>query len=208
MEWKTINGDLPLKSLVRKTRSIRRFDQQQAVDLSVLTELVDLARLTASTKNLQPLKYVISRTKRTNSLIFPTLAWAGYLQDWDGPEEGERPCAYIIILTDTKISQSAKEDVGIAAQTILLGASQQGLGGCMIGSVERKHLCTILEIPDHLEIALVIALGIPKETVVLEEAGPGGDIRYWRDASGMHHVPKRGLESILLPGKGEEYEPF
>ncbi|MGC2434223.1 MAG: nitroreductase family protein, partial [Desulfobaccales bacterium] len=124
--------------------------------------------------------------------------WAGYLKDWPGPSEGERPAAYIVVLGDTEISKNFGCDHGIAAQSILLGARAQELGGCMLGSIQRDRLRQLFKIPENLEILLVIALGQPKETVVLEEVARGGSIKYWRDASGVHHVPKRRLKDIIL----------
>ena len=68
----------------------------------------------------------------------------------------------------------------------------------MFGAIQRDRLRESLEIPAKLEILLVVALGRPKETVVLEEVAPGGSIRYWRDEAGVHHVPKRRLADIIL----------
>jgi len=186
-----------LSELIRRNRSYRRFHQQQPVDLSTLRELVNLARMSPSGANLQPLKYILSCDPGRNEKIFPCLAWAGYLKDWPGPQEGERPAAYIIILGDTTIAKSFDADTGIAAQTILLAATEKGLGGCMIGSINRNQLRQALDIDQRYEIVLVIALGRPKETVVLEETGDV-DIKYWRDEQGVHHVPKRSLDSLIV----------
>jgi len=187
-----------LKDLILKNRSYRRFYEDFRIECETLKELVDLARLSASAANLQPLKYILSCDPEKNSLIFPHLKWAGYLKDWPGPQEGERPSAYIIILGDTEIAENFGCDHGIAAQSILLGATEKGLGGCIIGSVDRESLRKVLNIPERYEILLVIALGKPKEKVVIEEVGPDGDIKYWRDEKGVHHVPKRRLEEIIL----------
>ena len=187
-----------LRDLILKNRSYRRFHARERIAREVLVELVDLARLSPSAANLQPLKYMLSCEPDRNALIFPTLAWAGYLTDWGGPAEGERPSAYIVILGDTTITRAFHCDHGIAAQSILLGAVERGYGGCIIASINRKALRAALQIPDRLEILLVIALGRPEEQVVLETVGPQGDIRYWRDAQGVHHVPKRRLEEIII----------
>ncbi len=187
-----------LKDLIRKNRSYRRFHQYQPISENTLRDLVDLARLSASASNLQPLKYILSADRATNGRIYPCLRWAAYLADWKGPEEGERPSAYIVILKDTRISQAIGTDHGIAAQSMLLGAAESGLGGCMIASIEKNELRGALGIPDYLEILMVLALGKPKEEVRLEPLGPSGDIRYWRDESGVHHVPKRSLEEIII----------
>jgi nitroreductase len=187
-----------LAEIVRKNRSYRKFYQDVAIKPETLRELVDLGRLSASALNLQPLKYVLSCDPKKNDLIFPNLGWAAYLKDWGGPEEGERPSAYIIMLVDTEISRSVGCDHGIAAQSILLGATEKGLGGCMIATVNRKELSKALEIESRYEIVLVIALGKPKETVVIEKIGPDGDVKYWRDGQGVHHVPKRALDNIII----------
>lgn len=187
-----------LRDLVLRNRSYRRFYQETPINRETLKELVDLARLSASAANRQPLKYALTCDASTNAKVFANLAWAGYLKDWLGPEEGERPSAYIIILGDHTISKSIDCDHGIAAQSILLGATEKGLGGCIIASVRRSELSQALAIPTEYEILLVIALGKPKELVVLEDVAVGGDIRYWRDDQGVHHVPKRLLDDVII----------
>jgi len=189
-----------LRELVVRNRSYRRFYQEERVELDTLRELVDLARLSASGANRQPLKYMLACDEERNAQIFPCLSWAGYLKDWPGPSEGERPAAYVVILGDTEISTSFGVDHGIAAQSILLGATERGLGGCIIASVRREHLREALGIDPRYEILLVLALGRPKEVVIVEPLGPEGDIRYWRDEQGAHHVPKRALGEIIVPG--------
>ncbi len=187
-----------IKELVMKNRSYRRFYEDEVIEMNTLRELVDIARLSSSAANLQPLKYSLSNAKEKNESIFETLAWAGYLKDWNGPEKGERPSAYIIILNDTSISKNPSIDLGISAQSILLGAVERNLGGCMIGNINKKELKEKLNIEENYEIVLVIALGKPKEEVVIETMDLKDDIKYWRDKNGVHHVPKRSLDSIIL----------
>jgi nitroreductase len=187
-----------IRDLILKNRSYRRFHEEVDIKLETLRELVDLARLSASAKNWQPLKYILSCDHDKNSLIFPHLAWATFLKTWPGPAEGERPSAYIIVLGDTEISRFWDYDAGIAAQSIMLGATEKGLGGCMIANIQREGLRKALEIPPRYEILLVLALGKPKEKVVIETVGPSGDTQYWRDNEGVHHVPKRPLDEIII----------
>ncbi len=187
-----------IRDLIRKNRSYRRYHQNIPLEMSTLKSLVDLARQTPSAANKQPLKYILSNQSAVNDEIFKQLAWAGYLKQWPGPEEGEKPAAYILLLADKNISQVINCDHGIAAQSILLGAVELGFGGCILTSVNRSKLTEALDIPSHLEILLVIALGKPKETVILEEMPDDGDIKYWRDVDDRHHVPKRALDEIIL----------
>jgi nitroreductase len=185
-----------LHDLIRKTRSFRRFKEDEPIGMETLRSLVELARLGGSARNVQPLKYVLVNDPAVNAKIFPHLGWAGYLREWSGPQEGERPTAYIAMLLDTRLSNEADCDLGIATQNILLGAAEKGLGGCRIASLS-PGLRDVLELPDHLHLLLVVALGKPVETVRLDEQEPGGDIQYWRDADGVHHVPKRPLQDII-----------
>lgn len=187
-----------LKELIVKNRSRRRFFEETAIEMDTLKELVELARCSASGANRQPLKYLLSCDRQKNEAIFPNLFWAAALKEWPGPSEGERPSAYIIILGDKEISTVFGVDHGIAAQSILLGAVEKGLGGCMMGAINMDGLRQALQIPERYAILLVIALGEPKEQVVLETVGPDGQTNYWRDEQGGHHVPKRRLEEIIL----------
>ncbi len=192
---------MQLRDLLIRNRSYRRFDENYRIDRSILTELVELSRCCASAANRQPLRFLIAGTPEETDDVFPHLHWAAGLTDWDGPEAGERPSAYIIILRDASITGSCEFDVGIAAQSILLGAVEQGLGGCMIGSIDQKSLRAALSIPNSLDIILVLAIGKPAETVVIDELNADGDTSYWRDEDGIHHVPKRALADLLVQPK-------
>jgi nitroreductase len=187
-----------IKELILKNRSRRRFVQEESVDMETLRELVDLARCSASGANQQPLKYMLSCDPEKNKEIFPNLFWAAALKDWPGPAEGERPSAYIIILGDKEISQSFGVDYGIAAQSILLGAVEKDLGGCMMAAINRDGLRELLKIPKRYEILLVISLGKPNEKVVIETVGADGNTNYWHDSENVHHVPKRSLDEIII----------
>lgn len=189
---------MDFSEIVKKNRSYRRFYQDHEIGGETLRGLVDLARLSPSAANRQPLRYILSWRPDKNALIFRHLAWAAYLADWPGPGEGERPSAYIVILNDTAISPSIDCDHGIAAQTLLLGAAERGLGGCMLAAVNKEGLRSDLKIPEQYDILLVLALGKPKETITIETVGPDGNIRYWRDESAVHHVPKRSLDDLIL----------
>ncbi len=187
-----------ISDLVKRSRSYRRFYGDKKITGDQLRELVDLARLSPSGANRQPLKYITACSQKINEIIYENLGWAGYLRNWNGPEPAERPAGYIIMLRDKSINKTLSMDEGIAAQTIFLGATEMGLGGCFIGSFKKEPLTALLEMEDGYEIVLVIALGYPKEEVVIEKIDKDGDVKYWRDANQVHHVPKRSLEDIIV----------
>lgn len=186
-----------LIDLMKKTRSYRRFLPEPAPTATVLEKLVDLARLAPSSANKQPLKYILVRDKQALGKVFSCLKWAGYLQDWHGPSDEEQPTAYIIMLSDPDLSKNPGVDVGLAAQSIILGAQELGFGACLLAAINRPRLRELLDISQQLQIELVVALGTPGEEVKLTSVPSSGDIRYWRDEQGIHYVPKRSLEDLI-----------
>ncbi len=186
-----------LQNLIEKTRTYRRFDGNQDISAETLASLVDLARMSASGANRQPLKYMLVTDPAQREILYPCLAWAGYLTTWEGPDPGERPTGYIVILGDKEISESFGIDHGIAAQSIMLGATEAGLGGCIIASVKKERLRAAFDIPKQYEILIVLALGKPVEKVVVETI-QNNDVKYWRDDKSVHHVPKRTLDEIII----------
>lgn len=188
---------MSLKDLLLKNRSYRRFFQDVRIPEQELRELVGLTCYCASGRNAQPLKYAIVSREEECARVFPQLAWAGYLTDWPGPQEDERPVAYLVQLLDTRIVENPLCDDGIQAQTLLLGAVEKGWGGCIIKAFKNEALREVLQLPEYFKITYVIALGKPKETVVIEEM-QGEDYKYWRDAEGVHHVPKRNPDTLVI----------
>jgi nitroreductase len=192
------------KDLVLQNRSCRRFYQEVAIEKETLRELVDLARCSASSGNRQPLKYILSCEPEETVLIFELIGFARKDPKVRYPPEGERPSAYIIILGDKTIRETFVPDHGIAAQSILLGARERGLGGCMVGMVAKDEMNAAFQIPAHFQILLVVALGKPKEEAVIETIGKDGDTKaYWDDA-GVRHVPKRSLDDIIIASYATE----
>lgn len=182
--------------LIIKNRSYRRFDSTVKIDSKQIEKWIELARFSASGRNMQPLKYFVCTEEIINKKIFPNLGWAGFLTNWKGPAVNERPVAYIVILHDKSLSDNYFCDDGIAMQSILLGAVEDGFGGCAIGSVNKNKVAKILNLPTNLEILWLIALGKPAEKCVLDEM-KNNDIKYWRDSDEIHHVPKRPLSELI-----------
>lgn len=187
-----------IEELVLKNRSYRRFHQEKPIEISTLRDLVNLARLSPSGANKQTLRFFLSNTKKQNDEISKCIFWAGYYKDWDGPEEGEKPSAYIVIVKDTTMGSGTPQDEGIAVQSMLLGAVEKGFGGCIIANINRKSLREKINLDEKYEIVLVLALGYPKEEVVIETIDESGKVEYWRDENQVHHVPKRTLEELIL----------
>ncbi len=190
-----------IKDLVRKNRSYRGYDESRRVTEAELRELADCARLTASSVNMQPLKYYLAWEKEEVDRIQELTAWARALPDMTLPHEGMRPTAFIVICQDTDIQESLarfQKDVGIAAQTMLLAAVEMGLGGCMIGNFRADSVKKELGLAENLAPLLIVAVGKPAEKVVLTEVQEGEPVAYYRDENDVHYVPKRRLEDVII----------
>ena len=184
--------------LLKQSRSYRRFDQSVTLSEEGLKALVGVATLCPSPKNRQPLRFKLVSEEGEKEKLFPLLKWAGYLKDWPGPEKGERPGGYLIFLGDRRLSRSFHFDVGIVAQSMLLKATEEGYGGCVIHALNRRKLRQEFGIGPEYNILIVLALGKPVEEVQLEELKPGSSPAYWRDEDGVHHVPKLGVGDLLV----------
>lgn len=188
-----------LIDLIKRNRSYRCFDESKRISREELLEMVNAARLSSSARNLQPLRYRLVYKKEECDFVFSNLHFARSLQNWKGPQEGEHPAAYIILLLPKDAGNMQYIDTGIAAQSITLSAVEKGYGCCNLGSVEKEELHYYFMFPEDRDIALVIALGVPIDQVVLEESRNPEDIEYWRDENNVHHTPKLKLEDIVLP---------
>ena len=190
-----------IKDLVRKNRSYRGYDESRKITEDELKNLVDTARVAGSAANLQPLKYRLVCSEPEVAKLNGITRWGKMLKDIELPHKGRFPTAYIVICVDTdiaKVPENANTDIGIAAQTILLAAVEQGLGGCMIGNYEKAQAAEALDLPARFVPQLIVAIGKPDETVVLTDTGEDGSVKYYRDVNDVHYVPKRKLEDIII----------
>jgi len=186
---------LSVFDLARRRRTIRRF-QKKRIPHDTLEDCLEAARLAPSGANMQPCEYIIVDDETLLPQVFSTLKWAGYITPKGNPPPGEEPTAYIVILMNRqKRPQGGDHDAGIVAAYISLVAFERGLGSCLIASVDRDRLRQILKVPDHCEINLVVALGYPNESPVVEDFRDS--VKYWKDEQGVLHVPKRKLVDIL-----------
>lgn len=189
-----------LRQLMMADRTVRRFQEDKEVSRETLAKLVELTRYCHSGRNAQPLKYVLVNTEEDRSKVYPLLKWAGYFKDWDGPEEGERPAAYIIQCLDTKYGQNCLCDDGLQLEAMTLGMQTLGLGGCIIMAFNHVKLSEVMGLEERYQPRYVLALGYPAEEVKIEDMSgdEDADFKYFRTTDGVHHVPKRPLGELII----------
>ncbi len=190
-----------IRNTVINSRSYRSFDESKRIGESELRELIETARFCPSGVNRQPLKYRLVYEPAEAEELLALTKWAGLLKDTTLPPEGKHPTAFIVICHDTSVSEnpaSSAIDVGIAAQTIMLQACELGFGGCMIGAFNPDEVSKTLLISKKYKPVLLLALGFPAENVFICELPESGDTAYFRDKAGLHFVPKRALDDIII----------
>ena len=188
-----------LNDLLVKCRSFRSFDPDKKIPEELLLKFIDNARISAATRNLQPLKYRFVTKKEERDALLGITRWATSLSIKLPPEDHE-PAAYIVICHDKNIVEEKPIfmiDVGIVSQTMLLAAKEIGLGGCLIGSASGEAIKETLALPENIAPKLILALGIPAEKAILEDE-EDGRVSYYRDEANTHHVPKRKLKDIII----------
>jgi len=189
-----------INSLVEKNRSYRKFHEEVEIKKETLEELIDLARLSPCGMNLQSLRFMLINDKEDREKVYPYIKWAAFLKEWGGPVEGQRPTGFILMFTDKSVQNSFVIDIdmGIACQSILLGAVEKGLGGCIIGAINKNEVISAFNIKENLELKLIIALGSPDQNIIIDSAELHSDLKYWEDKSGNHHVPKLMLKDLIV----------
>ncbi|MDO4790366.1 MAG: nitroreductase family protein [Porphyromonas sp.] len=186
-----------LKNLFRRNRSYRRFDESKKIDSTEIEKWIEAARYCASGRNLQPIKYIIVTDVEACNALTATVKWAGYLPEWDGPEEGERPTAYIAQLLDTSLTSTVRLDDGLQLSAITLSVVNDGYGCCIFQSYNAATISEILALPDEMKLISIVAVGKPVEEVVIKDIDPGECIKYYRDEKRRHVVPKRKLSELI-----------
>lgn len=189
-----------LRQLLISDRTVRRFQEDKGVSVTTLEKLIALTRFCHSGRNAQPLKYVLVTSEEEREKVYPLLKWAGYFRDWAGPEKGERPAAYIIQCLDTHFGKDCLCDDGLQLEAISLGMRTMGLAGCIIKAFNHEKLSEELGIDARFAPRYVFALGYPAEEVRIEEmsGSEDADFRYFRTEDGIHHVPKRPLNELII----------
>ncbi len=187
---------MDVEEAIYKRRTIRRY-KQTPLSSDTLKKMIDFARLAPMGLNNQFLEYIIVINPELRNNLFPLLKWSAFLPETErAPEEGRHPTAYIIVLVNTKIKPQSDFEVGAAVENILLGAMKFGIGSCWMGSINREKIRELFEIPKYYNIKHVISLGYPDEKSVIE---PYDDsFKYWKDADGVMHVPKRDINDIIF----------
>lgn len=193
---KTVHRSNPsLDTLLRRNRSYRGFDPSREVTEADLRALVATVPLTASGMNRQPLRFRLV-TGNSAARVLPLITLGAALPQEHLPKPGMQPGAYIVVCSAVQPDRVVDIDLGFAAQSILLKATEMGLGGIFVLNFRKEALREALQLP--LEPLAVIAIGKPAENIFLLPADTAGaSLQYYRK-DGVHFVPKLPVDLLLV----------
>ena len=192
---KVVHPHPSLDSLLKKNRSYRGYDSSRVVSREDLLRLLEVVPYVGSGMNAQPLRFKLV-CGADATLIHPLVKLGAALPEEHLPHSGEEPSAYIVVCSAAPASRVVDIDLGIAAQSILLKAVENGLGGIFILNFKADAVREALGLP--LDPIAIIGIGKPKESVFLVEAQPDSDLNYYRK-DGVHFVPKLGVPDLIIP---------
>lgn len=188
---------MTLIELLKRNRSYRRFDRSVRPSQELMASWIEGLRYTASARNMQPLKYLLVTDDALCHTLSQSVVWAGYLTEWAGPSENERPTAFVVQLLDTRLASNARFDEGLQLEALGLMAVESGFGACIFLSFDPKRIAAILDLPEYLTPISIVAIGKPIEEVEIRDVDAEANIRYYRDEEGRHYVPKRKREELI-----------
>jgi len=183
-----------LDMLIYKNRSTRGFDSSYIVDVRQLRAIVSVCSRVASARNQQKLRFHLVVNDKAG-LVNPLVGMGGALPDVHLPLKGTEPNAYIVICTKEPDASFIEFDEGIAAQTMLLKATEMGLNGLIIKCFDKKKLTDALSL--ECTPLTVIAIGRSIEKAELVTVREGESLKYYRQ-EGKHLVPKINWEDLII----------
>lgn len=141
-------------------RSVRKY-KDQVVEKDKIIELLKAAMQAPSAGNQQPWEFIVVQEKHTLKELSLASPFAKFVED--------APLA-IVLLSDEerlKYPQNWQQDMGAAAENILLEATDLGLGGVWLGVApfedREENIRNLFQLNDNLRPYCVIALGYPAE---------------------------------------------
>lgn len=183
-----------LRRLLQHNRSYRGYDNSFVVREDQLRRIIEVATLCPSARNQQVLRFR-PVLKDESDKVLSHIRLGGALPELHLPFPGSEPNAFVVICSTVEESKYVDMDLGIVAQSMLLQATEIGLGGICIGAFDHEPIKEALNLA--YEPLLVLAIGRPKESIELVECHEGDSLTYYRN-NDIHYVPKLSLDDLIL----------
>ncbi len=169
---------------IKGRRSIRRFTKQ-AVDHSLLEEVIEAASYAPSWKHSQTIRYIAvegdlkdrigsecTSTYPNNGVIIqnaPLLIAVTVIRGRCGYEKDGS-------FTTHRGDTWQMFDAGVASEAFCLAAYEKGLGTVIMGIFDEEKIVNLLEIPENRELIALIPVGYPDEEPAAPRRKPVSDL--------------------------------
>ena len=159
--------------IIKSRRSIRHF-LEMPIPSEVLYSLLEAARWAPSGSNSQPWLFVVIR-KQANIQKIKMFS----------PGLGGDPTALIVLCSDASVAtRTYLMSIAMAAQNILLTATENDLGSCVIRSFNQAAIQSLLHLPSHVMPELIVSLGYPAKPAKVPSRRPSEDVVHWEEYGG------------------------
>ncbi len=185
-----------LDTLLRRNRSHRAYDTSYEVVMRQLEAIVSVNPKLPSGRNAQTLRFRLLDAAGGGESFCSLLRLGGYLPELHLPAPGTEPRAFIVVFSTEAESPVVDIDLGISLQSMALKAVEIGLNALIVKAFNRQEVKEALGLT--LDPLAVLAIGKGTENIVLDEVSAGSDLRYYRTADGVHHVPKIKIDDLLI----------
>ncbi|MCE5209422.1 MAG: nitroreductase family protein [Chloroflexi bacterium] len=160
----------PLLECINKRRSIRKYTEEP-VEYADILMLIESGIMAPSGSNIQPWKFIVVDDPQILKMII----------SFSPGVNGNPPCL-LVLCSDQELANKkggklgseylALMDICMAAENIMLAATDNGLGTCAVKSFESSIVQRILNLPEHIHPELMISIGHSSKDVAAPRRRP------------------------------------
>jgi nitroreductase len=162
--------------LIANRFSVRSY-KNEPIPEETLIKIVEAGRIAPSAVNYQPWHFVIVNDGSTKIALQKV-----YSREWF-----KQAPAYIVVCTDYKSAwvrntdqkNFADVDASIAAEHIILQATELGLGTCWVCNFDVEKCKMALNLPDSIEPLVIIPVGFSDEKPKIKTRKSQKEIVHW-----------------------------
>ena len=168
---------------IKERRSIRKYMYNE-IEHNILVKILEAARWAPSGGNKQPWRFIVVTDRQQIKML--KMSSPGFYGE-------EAALVLVICLERERVSETDYDlgmDLGMAAQNVMLAAYALGLGSCAIASFTPRAINRLLDVPDTLEVKLLISIGYPTRTPKTPPRRPLSELVYINGCSTRWSEPE------------------
>jgi nitroreductase len=165
---------------LRTIVAVRKFQDKPVPD-DLIHRFVEAARLTSSSRNLQPWQFIVVKDRAMLRKLGELATTGPYIAD----------AAFAVVVAYEKESQFGVSDASMAVHSMMLTAWGEGVGSNWVGFSNRfgQTIQPLLGLPDAYDILAIVPFGYPTTAL-------GKGIKKRKALSEVAHSEKLGQPFI------------